>query len=498
MKIIIATDDRQPNDRYRGALICAGAMPEEVVLARPGEPVPREFDGLLVAGGADLDPSHYGEAVACEAVELSPERDALDLELFARAQKKGVPVFGICRGLQLLNVAMGGTLWQDLPSQRNRGVRHEHDRADGFPPEHPAHAVTVSPTRESPLGELFRTHRASVVNSRHHQAVKDLAAGLVPLASSPDDLVEAFERADGPYLAAVQWHPEDLVAQPFQKALLRSFVDACRVRGGARAPVIEVLLEGSVPVVRVNRPAKRNAFAGTMREMLAGTIEALGEDPTVPAIVLTGAGGAFSAGGDLDVLRALLEAQDEQGFCELLNAGARAVLAIVRSKKPVIAAIDGAAAGAGMNLALACDLRVASTYEGCEAFFAQSFAAIGLSPDWGGTFHLPLLAGPGNAADLVFSAERISAHRAKELGIVDLLVDDGPSLPAAIARARTYAERPAAALAAAKRNLNAERLPALERALAREAEAQLELFRSGELLRHLPVSRPRPMSLEPQ
>src|SRR5262249_32956940 len=141
-----------------------------------------------------------------------------------------------------------------------------------------------------------------------------------------------------------------------QKGLFLSFLNACREHerrtGGASSPAVEVLLEGSVPVVQLNRPARRNAFGGTMREVFAETIEALGEDPTVPAIVVTGAGGSFSAGGDLEVLRALLAAGDVEGFRALLTAGGRAVQAILSAPRPVLAAVDGPAAGAGMNLAL--------------------------------------------------------------------------------------------------------------------------------------------------
>lgn len=492
MKIVIATDGHQPNDRYKGALLCAGALPEEVVLLKPGEALPASFDGLLLAGGADIDPARYGETTSAPRVTIDPDRDDLDLHLFARAESLRLPVLAICRGLQVVNVALGGTLWQDLPTERERGTRHERegDRAA------PVHVVRCRAAvgSASPVARDFAAAGELPVNSRHHQAVKDLAAGLVPLAASPDDLIEAFERPD-PFLLAVQWHPEDLVAQPFQKGLFQRFLEACRAferaSGRRTAPPIEVQLEGRIPVVRIDRPARRNAFAGGMREMLAGTIETLGTDPTVPAIVLTGAGNAFSAGADLDVLRALVEAHDEAGFGALLSAGARVVLSVARAPRPVLAAIDGPAAGAGMNLALACDVRVASAFERYEAVFVQSFAAIGLSPDWGGTFHLPLLAGHGRAADLVFSGERISAVRAKEIGLVDVLVEDGPSLPIALARAALYAEQSVAALAAAKRNLNAERLPRLEQALAREAEAQLELFRSGELARLLPAPRTR-------
>ncbi|HKC23272.1 MAG TPA: gamma-glutamyl-gamma-aminobutyrate hydrolase family protein, partial [Thermoanaerobaculia bacterium] len=324
MRVVISTDERQPNDKYRGALLCAGALPEEVVLVEPGGALPARFDGLLIAGGADVDPSRYGETAATDTLELNHARDELDFALFAAAEKRGAPVFGICRGMQMLNVALGGTLWQDIDSQRPRGVRHDFDRHE-FDPALLAHDVRARAPEGAPA---FARHLAEAgelqVNSRHHQAVKDLAAPLAPVAASPDDLVEACVGKDRPYLAGVQWHPEDLVAEPVQKALFRDFLAACREyerkRGGSDAPAIEVLLEGRIPVVRLNRPAKRNAFAGTMREVLAGTVDALGEDSTVPAIVLTGAGGAFSAGGDLDVLRALLAANDAAGFRELLEA----------------------------------------------------------------------------------------------------------------------------------------------------------------------------------
>jgi putative glutamine amidotransferase len=487
MKIVVATDRKQPNERYRGALLCAGALPEEVVLAVPGEKLPEDFDGLLLAGGPDVEPSRFGETVSAPGVEIRPERDSLDFRLLARALEGRLPVLGICRGHQVLNVSLGGTLWQDLPSQRSRSVIHGSENEDLVAPEHP---LRVSPAAGA--GSPFARAVAAVgtVNSRHHQAVKDLAPSLVALAASPDDLVEAFERREGPFCAGVQWHPEELVARPDQKRLFSAFLDACRVREAARgrreAAAIEVLLEGLVPVVRLNRPATRNAFSTAMAEMLADTVEALGKDPTVPAIVITGAGGAFSAGGDLDVMRALAEAGDVGGFRDLLEAGGRAVVAMAEMPRPVLAALDGAAAGGGLSLALATDVRIASSGVGHAAFFLPSYTAVGLVPAWGATFHLPLRLGHGGAADAVFAAERIGAVRAKEIGLVDLLVDEGPSLPAAVARAGDYAERSLPALASAKRLLGAERLPRLKAALAREVEAQIELFRSGDLLRRLP------------
>jgi putative glutamine amidotransferase len=231
MKILLASDAHQPNEAYRGALLAAGALPEEISLVLPGERLPPEFDGLLLAGGPDVDPARYGEARVTPTLEVRPERDALDFAAFAAAEAQRAPVFGICRGLQVLNVALGGTLWQDLPSQRERGVAHDTDAA-GRGRDFRAHPVQP---RGGPTPFAAAVAQVRDVNSRHHQAVKDLASPLVALAASPDDLVEAVERADGPWLAAVQWHPEDLVADARQNALIRTFLDACRAFERARA-----------------------------------------------------------------------------------------------------------------------------------------------------------------------------------------------------------------------------------------------------------------------
>jgi putative glutamine amidotransferase len=496
MKIVISTDGHQPNDRYRGALICAGALPEEVVVVTPGQKLPEEFDGLLLAGGPDVAPERYGETPGIGTLEIDAARDALDFALFSSAADRKIPVFGICRGIQVINVALGGTLWQDLAAQRPRGVVHDCDREAAIFPDHLVRTRT-SPSGGSAFAAALASPNGTTVNTRHHQGIKDLAPGLAPLAASPDDLVEAVEKPGEPFLAAVQWHPEDLVARPDQKRLFRAFLEACRARvrrtGRRPAALIEVALTGRIPLVRFNRPAARNAFNAPMAAMLADTVDALGRDTTVPAIVLSGNGGAFSAGGDLDVMRALAVASDEEGFRDLLEAGGRAVLAILDAPRPILAAVDGAAAGGGMSLALAADVRVASSAAGHAALFVPSYTAVGLIPAWGATLHLPERVGAGAAADIVFSAERFGAVRARQMGLVDVLVEDGPSLPAALARAETYAERSLAAVAAAKRLFTAERRPRLVAALAREEESQIELFRSGELLRRLPGNeRSRP------
>ena len=226
MKIVIASDANQPNEIYRGALLAAGALPEEVVLVLPGDADPGAFDGLLLAGGGDVDPARYGEVPNAPGLEIDPERDSLDFALFGAAERLQVPVFGICRGLQVVNVALGGTLWQDLETQRPRALAHDAE-------PHSAHAHIVR-ARPGPSGSRFAAAIAALdglpVNSRHHQGVKDLAPALLALAASPDDLVEAFERREGAFLACVQWHPENLVEERRQKAVFEAFLEACRSR----------------------------------------------------------------------------------------------------------------------------------------------------------------------------------------------------------------------------------------------------------------------------
>ena len=495
MRIVIATDERQPNLRYRGALLCAGALPEEVDLALPGAPLPGEFDALLLAGGADVDPSLFGESPRSATVEVHPERDALDLALLGAASASGAPVLGICRGLQVMNVALGGTLWQDLPSDRPGGERHDFDREEGFDPGHPAHEVTFAAGGLDALSALAPVVSAAggpgarlVVNSSHHQAVRDLAPGLVPVATSPDGLVEAFERP-GPFFAAVQWHPEDLVAAAPHRALFARFLEAARSRaqsqGKRSPPTVEVVLEGRIPVVRLGRPNAASTLTAGMARLLARTVETLASDPTVPAIVLTGGAGGFCSGLDPDVLEALLSAGDETGWRELLGEAAQAARALLAAPRPVIAAIDGHAAGAGLTLALACDVRVASSSGARAALFRLGNADAGMAPPPGAAALLANVAGSGTAADLAFSAETFSAPQALASGIVDHLVDEGPPLRWALLRATLYAEHPVEALAATKRALDRGRLSLLDAALEGELESHLQLFRAGVPARRL-------------
>jgi len=184
--------------------------------------------GLVLCGGADLAPSLFGEAVLPWArVYVEPERDEMEWAMLAAARRERVPVWGICRGIQVLNVFLGGSLWQDLGMQvANARTHHLASPVDAL--IHPV-AVTAA-GRGTALGELLDREPA-LVNSRHHQAVKGMAAGLVPVAVSPDGLVEAAVLDDREWwVEAVEWHPENLMAMAQQRAVAQRFVDAMERR----------------------------------------------------------------------------------------------------------------------------------------------------------------------------------------------------------------------------------------------------------------------------
>lgn len=177
-------------------------------------------DGFLFTGGQDVSPSVYGMEDKTGTVVSSPERDALETLLFPLAFQTGKPILGICRGLQFLNAALGGTLWQDLPSEHPSAIVHKQ----GKPYDRPSHPVALSGTLRQCIGK-----EQIQVNTLHHQAVRQLAPGLSPMAIAPDGVIEAAELPGHPFFQAVQWHPEFLFrTDPDQLALFRSFIDACQ------------------------------------------------------------------------------------------------------------------------------------------------------------------------------------------------------------------------------------------------------------------------------
>jgi len=172
-------------------------------------------------------------------------------------------------------------------------------------------------------------------------------------------------------------------------------------------PYQNVLVEVSdrVGTLTLNRPDKLNAFAGTMRQEIAHAIRALAADDGVRVIVVTGAGRAFCAGADIGYMKALTASGDVTAFRALVEAGREVVTVVREAPKPVIASVNGPAAGGGANFALSCDLRIASD----RAAIGQTFNRIGLHPDWGGTFVLPRRVGAAKVLELIYSAEVIAA-----------------------------------------------------------------------------------------
>ncbi len=199
---------------YRRAVAAAGGEPVDLV---PGTETLPELDGLLLPGGWDVDPSFYGEARHEMVEETDPELDATELRLFQEAREREIPVLGICRGQQVINVAMGGSLVQHLEDHDARAIGRKHL----------VHVVEVDPSAE--LGRAAGEESIRV-NSLHHQAIRKLAPDLHPTARGEDGTVEGVESDDG-LIVAVQCHPEELAAEfPWARTLFERFVARARDR----------------------------------------------------------------------------------------------------------------------------------------------------------------------------------------------------------------------------------------------------------------------------
>ncbi|MGH9343020.1 MAG: gamma-glutamyl-gamma-aminobutyrate hydrolase family protein [Terriglobia bacterium] len=235
MKIAISVSGKEKaqeaNSPYFKALVEAGARSEELRLITCADAAgirAEDFDGILFAGGEDVDPSFYDEKKKYDNVRVNPARDEFEFSLLDRARRHRTPVFGICRGAQMVNVRFGGTLYQDIKSDGISGggeaalVEHKQPggRADL------SHSVTVT----DPGSRLAQVLQGSFrVNSLHHQGIKRLGRGLKVCAHAEDGLVEAVEAADDDsYLLAVQWHPEELTGHTEHRRLLERFIQECR------------------------------------------------------------------------------------------------------------------------------------------------------------------------------------------------------------------------------------------------------------------------------
>lgn len=210
---------------YINAILAAGGTPVGIPVGLDDESrhqILEVIDGLLLPGGVDIAPTHFGEEPHPQLGPVDSERDTLELPLARSALQSGLPLLGICRGIQVMAVAGGGTLYQDLSAQLGEVLDHVVlDQGK----DHLVHVVDVEP--DSKLG-VATGQNVLRVNSRHHQAVKDLPPGFVITARAPDGVIEGMENPAHPYAVGIQCHPENLWSStaPAFAGLFRSFVQA--------------------------------------------------------------------------------------------------------------------------------------------------------------------------------------------------------------------------------------------------------------------------------
>jgi 2-(1,2-epoxy-1,2-dihydrophenyl)acetyl-CoA isomerase len=229
-----------------------------------------------------------------------------------------------------------------------------------------------------------------------------------------------------------------------------------------------------ITTITLDRPEKLNAFSGTMREELLDALRAAAADKDCRVVIITGAGRAFCAGGDVEYMSGLQKNGDVESFRKLLNAGRDVVTQIAEMPKPVIASVNGVAAGAGCNLALACDYRVAAD----TAKLGETFVKIGIHSDWGGTWFLPRLVGPSRAFELLTTGRMVDAAEALAIGMVDRVVPLADLPEKTLTLARAIAQGPPQAIADIKRALSGSRTNSLLAQVELESEHQVRAFLS--------------------
>ena len=214
------------NSAYLHSIQQAGGVPVPLppqLSARALETIAEGLNGLLLTGGGDMDPARFGEAPHPTLSAVAPSRDTLETAAVQLAVERSLPILAICRGIQVLNVALGGTLYQDVATDPGTEIPHSGKE----PRDQPTHKVKVAP--ESRLAKVMGTDEVEV-NSMHHQAVKALGNGLVPVAWAPDQIIEGVELDDpARFVLGVQWHPEELVGHSdAARRLFSALIDAAR------------------------------------------------------------------------------------------------------------------------------------------------------------------------------------------------------------------------------------------------------------------------------
>ncbi len=224
MPTIAITPCRQMSD-YLESVKRAGATVLELTVDEDPVAIVARVDGVLLTGGGDVDPALYGAAPHDTYSAAEPGRDAFEIAMVRAATAAGKPIFAICRGMQVMNVALGGDLVQDIPTEVN-GALHHDVREPRFAI---AHEVWISKGSRllTLMQDKLEDAESCPVNSRHHQAVRHAAPGLEIVATAPDGVIEAVERP-GPFCLGVQWHPENFWRTGEFRPLFEGFVDACR------------------------------------------------------------------------------------------------------------------------------------------------------------------------------------------------------------------------------------------------------------------------------
>lgn len=229
-ELIRSVPRTRANVAYTAALHANGLRPYilPILDASSADGMLDGMDGLLLTGGEDVAPEHFGAARHAALGDVHGERDAFELALVQAAHARRIPTLAICRGIQVANVALGGSLVQDLPSERPSMIAHDGEWAR----DSRVHGVTVS--RDSRLAAALGASEITV-NSMHHQALDRVATGLRVVATAPDGVIEGAEWAeDDWWMVGTQWHPEELTASadPWDRALFRAFAAAVRARQG--------------------------------------------------------------------------------------------------------------------------------------------------------------------------------------------------------------------------------------------------------------------------
>ena len=220
-------------DSYVQSISRAGGLPVLIPLKLPSEQLDdilKRLDGVLFTGGGDVNPARYRGQNHPKVGGVDDDRDRVELELFKKIRTDGMPFFGICRGIQVINVAMGGTLYEDIADQYSPGSNGQEIRHDCHmihPRDYLAHKVRVE--AGSQLEKILGRPEVEV-NSLHHQGIMNLAEGLRATAWAPDGLIEGFELTGYPFGLAVQWHPEWLQAYEPMQALFSSFIQAAQTK----------------------------------------------------------------------------------------------------------------------------------------------------------------------------------------------------------------------------------------------------------------------------